>query len=71
MPACRSQRGVGCTQVEKPPLVIRYFFGPIFSIFSPKKMTTVSWPTTGGGAMAPARGGCAFGGFTVEKPVAL
>ena len=37
VPASRSQRGVGCTQVEKPPLVILYFFGPIFSIVSPKK----------------------------------
>ena len=37
VPACRSQRGVGWTQVVKPPLVILYFFGPIFSIVSPKK----------------------------------
>ncbi len=58
-------------QVEKPPLVILYFFGAIFSIFSPKKITTVSCPTTGGGAMAPARAGCGLGGLTVEKPVAL
>ena len=35
--ACRSQRGVGCTHVVKPPFVILYFFGPIFSTVSPKK----------------------------------
>ncbi len=37
-----SQRGVGCTQVVKPPLVILYFLGPVFSIVSPKKYTSVS-----------------------------
>ena len=31
------QRGVGCTQVVKPPFVILYFLGPIFSMVSPKK----------------------------------
>ena len=29
------QRGVGCTQVVKPPLVIWYLRGPSFSIVSP------------------------------------
>jgi hypothetical protein len=29
-----------------------YFFGPIFSIVSPKKYTSVFWPVTGGGASA-------------------
>ncbi len=35
--ALKCHRGVGCTQVEKPPLVILYFRGPIFSMVSPKK----------------------------------
>jgi hypothetical protein len=35
--AVRFQRGVGCRHVVKPPLVILYFFGPIFSTTSPKK----------------------------------
>ena len=70
MPAFRSQRGVGWTHVEKPPFVILYFFGPIFSIFSPKNYTTVSWPAIGGGAIPPglAVGG---GGFTDASPHAL
>ena len=57
-------------QVENPPLVMRYFFGPIFSIFSPKKMTTVSCPAICGAA-TPVRVGWLFGAFTVEKPLAL
>src|SRR5947207_1845532 len=68
--ACRSQRGVGCTQVEKPPLVIRYFFTPIFSTLSPKKYTFVGAFDDGGGASAPGRG-CCFGGCTVAMPQAL
>ena len=43
-----SQRGVGCTQVVKPPFVMRYFFAPVFWMVSPKKYTSVSavsaWP---------------------------
>ena len=58
MPACSSQRGVGCTHVVKPPFVIRYFFGPIFSTVSPKKYTSVSWLPRGGGASAPGRACC-------------
>ena len=50
---------------------MRYFFGPIFSIFSPKNITTVCCPTTGGGAMPPPRDGCTGGAFTVENPLAL
>ena len=69
MPAWRSQRGVGCTHVEKPPLVILYFFGPIFSIFSPKKYTTFSW-TLVGAAIVPGRAACGCA-FTVERPHAL
>src|ERR1041385_5323465 len=68
--ALRSHRGVGCTQVEKPPFLILYFRGPSFSIDSPKKYTTVSCPGIGGGAHPPGRTGC-FGGFTVEMPEAL
>ena len=37
VPATISQRGVGWTQVVKPPLVMRYVVGPIFSIVSPQK----------------------------------
>ena len=70
MSACRSHRGVGCTQVEKPPFVILYFFGATFSITSPKKYTDVSSPVTGGGAMAPGRA-VGFGGLIVEMPYAL
>ncbi len=32
LPLTISQRGVGCTQVVKPPFVMRYLSGPIFSI---------------------------------------
>ena len=35
VPDVISQRGFGCTQVVKPPLVIRYFRSPIFSMVSP------------------------------------
>src|SRR4029078_7255626 len=61
--ALMSQRGVGCTQAEKPPLVILYFFGPIFSTVSPKKYTIVSWPPAICGTARPGRGAC-FGGCT-------
>src|SRR5437764_6943923 len=70
--ALRFQRGVGCTHVENPPFEIRYLRGPIFSMVSPKKYTTVSWfATGGGGAMAPGRGGGGLCGFTIAMPVAL
>ena len=62
------QRGVGCTQVVKPPLVILYFFGPIFSIVSPWKYTSVSWFDTVGSAIAPGRG---TSGLMLAKPTAL
>ena len=68
--ACRSQRGVGWTQVEKPPLEIRYFFTPIFSTLSPKKYTLIGWLDEGGAAGAPGRG-CCRGGCTVATPQAL
>ncbi len=72
VPACRSHRGVGCAHVEKPPLVILYLRGPIFSIVSPKNITAVSCPAIGGGAaIAPGRAACGLCGFTVAMPVAL
>ncbi len=35
VPDVNCQRGFGCTQVVKPPLVILYFRSPIFSSVSP------------------------------------
>ena len=56
--------------VEKPPLVILYFFGPIFSIVSPKNSTTFSCPANVGAETCPGRGVCACG-FTDAMPHAL
>ena len=35
VPEVISHRGFGCTQVVKPPFVMRYFRSPIFSMVSP------------------------------------
>ena len=76
-----SQRGVGCTQVVKPPFVIRYFFGPVFWMVSPKKYTSVSAalrmavpgmsPPASAGASPGAAPGRVFWGPTGAMPQAL
>ncbi len=65
--ACKSHRGVGWTHVVKPPLVMVYFFGAIFSTVSPKKYTSVSSPAVGGRS-APGAAGAWRGGRMLAIP---
>ena len=70
VPALRSQRGVGCTQVVKPPLVILYFFGPDLLDRLAEEIDVGFLAGIGGGAIAPGRAVCR-GGLTVAMPMAL
>ncbi len=71
VPAVRSQRGVGWTQVLKPPLVIRYFFEPDLLDRLAEEVDVGLLPGRAAAPTMPPAGAAWRGGWTLAMPAGV